>query len=486
MMKKGIEYKSETKKDNMEQNKPKEKDEMDRREFLQKGAKALGGLAVLGFGISQLADKPTSTELKKWEIEQSVKNWEALQNEIIRQVKNSIDYLDIMSIDDVVHSSKEDMERENSSPGITTTDSDSFYKDLYIKDRELAHQSYADILKLISEVQNFKLYRGYLRAFAYYINTEKEKALNTKKLHEKFILLRYLSIRVEQFLNNIICTKKMEEEYNISVTGENTKFFLADIKSVYEALTVLPHFAIKKSRFEKFTLKELDPGVGAQMGRSEMSGEFKKWDPNASYAYHELTHSFDEYVEKGWDSPGWLNLNRNARPYKYKSGREAIEAEKQNNEGYYTEEQNIPGYARAYGWKGNILEDKATINEALFIHYNLKDLVKRCLKDPILKTKVEFMTGYRLDNNMPEKDMDELDKMEIDLGMISSQLYNFGTPLTEKDYQNAGFPGFCYWPIWSRDEQGKTWMDAKYFNAILAGKEVKFLNENGRTIREIT
>lgn len=398
-----------------------------RREFLK-------GVGVTGGVLAVFPDELGRSDISP----------ERLRDEITERLKIAIDYLKVFELKESKYKIK--------------------IKEAYVK--------YENIQKHFQEIENLKRYRKYLNTFLDYINTAEDKKSGKKDEEYIYENAQFTIDATELFVSNMYYAQKIEKEYSISISGGSNEFFLADIESIHKALEIIPRFAIKKSGFNKLNLAEPMRGAKAEMNEGEMKGLFKHGALNDFYVYHELSHSFDRSFENGKDYDGWTTLNKGAEPYLHNSGREALEDKIKNHSGEYFENKEIPGYADYFGWEGGIEEDKATVSARLLFRANqfgvsriensLIPLLKRSQTDPILKLKIEFMVGHRIENG------------------------KFGKALTEQDYLDAGFPGFCYWPIWSRDENDKTWMDATYFNAILEGKKVRFLEENGRVIREIS
>jgi hypothetical protein len=223
-------------------------------------------------------------------------------------------------------------------------------------------------------------------------------------------------------------------------------------------------FTVKGAGLKEISLNESLPGSDAQVSESAMIGSFEKKVDDRRYrglARHELTHQYDGSQNRDADERGWRNLNEGAIPYAYDSGPEAIAAHQKDQSGAVLSEE-VPGYAKRYGQEGGSKEDKACISEYVLNPDRLPRLVERAATDEILKRKIEFMTGYRLEDGA------------------------FGRPVTDQEYRDMGFPGRTYWSRWSQDASGTIWMDAEYYNALLRGDDVTFSERDGRTVRTIT
>ncbi|MDE2399859.1 MAG: hypothetical protein KGL67_02525 [Patescibacteria group bacterium] len=453
-------------KENVEHNKPEAGDKVGRRDFIKGAMKAGVGLGLV-LGLHGKVESPEILKPTEAELEETKKNFEYWNALLLKEVRNAMDA----------------------------------EQDRLDKDQTKKLEEYYDrIEKLYNEAQDSQLYRGFVEEF---VKWRKEKAAEAMNFSmPEYKIGGNIFFTTLQFLQNVKMARKIVDEYDITITDKSENFFLTNLNSFYRGLKMFPNFSIKRSGWKKLNLTELEEGVEAQVNGAEMSGKFDSLFDNRGDVTHELTHALDDNFKNELDDlEGWSRLNEGAKPYVYSSGDEAIK----NN---FKAAGEIPGYADAYGCYGGISEDKATVSESLISPTLLKNSLKRAVNDPILKRKIEFMSGCRLDKPYI-KEREELKEKLEKAKLLSEKSKNkdyleyiknyikeketliqkqfiFGTPLTEQDYLDAGFPGICYWPRWSKDENGKFWMDADYFNAILEGKKISFNEENGQTIREIS
>ena len=160
---------------------------------------------------------------------------------------------------------------------------------------------------------------------------------------------------------------------------------------------------------------------------------------------HEFLHYLDQ--DHADDDAVWSTLNANgAKDYTATDGNDYIDNQKKD-EGNQDELEKIEGFARSYGRAG-VLEDKATIAEALLYPNLSAQLLNRCKNDLVLRKKVMAITGC----------------------LYSIEHQRFFRVLTPEEYKKlTGFDSYQYFAKWSQDENGKIQMDHKYWNQIAAG-----------------
>ncbi len=474
---------------------------------------------VLAGSLLQWADLTTYTALQEWQSAQSEGNWAKWDTALRAWLKQTVDSLNNIDIDALI---AEDLQR---FPTMKLNVERS--KQVYQTTIEQMNAQYNMILGKLDSVRDQRIYRRYLHAFMllhrYKVQGDEPRTLNDDYF-SAFINLDRLS----DFLDNIEYSLKIEQEFGVTMTHTSHKFIWANIREMYDDMHKLPAFVIRNSGLKQISLREVMKGSAAQMDESEMAGRFSEHYPDSSIVVHELTHALDLNQGLGYHDAGWRALNTGVEPYRFEFGSQAIEAAEKDPT---APDLNLPliGYARLYGQQGGILEDKDTISEYILTVHSIHKLVGRAVSDPVLKKKIEFMSGYHLDvpfsaetdrklTEQEEKEYkqyaplarkmwgkpfypnplqaealkrlvtdDDFRKgVEYAHNRKVRVVFGFGTPLTDQEYIDAGFAGRSYWSLWSKDADGRVWLDAEFYNALLQEAVVKFSEEDGHTKRLIT
>ena len=149
---------------------------------------------------------------------------------------------------------------------------------------------------------------------------------------------------------------------------------------------------------------------------------------NESVFRHEFFHLLDQYhQDRCKDDDIWRSgINKGRKYYGFKNG-------------FIDTSKSTEGNAAGYG-SINQEEDQATMGEAMADQYELRILLHRAKKDPILLKKMEAISGCKIDP-------------------VAGR---FLRTMTEDEYRTeTGYDRYYYYYSWSKD------MDAKYWNAMV-------------------
>lgn len=177
--------------------------------------------------------------------------------------------------------------------------------------------------------------------------------------------------------------------------------------------------------------------------------------------HHEFFHQLDHSDTYERDNENWVKQNiKGVSAYKYKSGGEA------NADGGFSfsdivdvflgkNSEDLKGFAESYGMRGGVEEDQATIGENLISGwgFSIDDLLERAATDLVLRKKIEITTGCQ----------------------FNPATQRFSRLLTREEYKaKYGYDDYEYYAKWSRDYEGRIWMDHNYWNAVADGKPMIF------------
>ena len=472
---------------------------------------------LIGFLVMQRGDITSNWVIQEWEANTSQQEWQKWDTTLRDAMTDTMQYLESVDVDALVLSDVE----QNLKVDVEQV------KEFHRKAAKDTREHYRILLGRLDEARNKGVYHRYIKVFAYQYKNHVSRNGNVSE-RSRSTRLQLSLFEVDRFLNNIEYADKIGQEYGINMIHVGRQFISADIGLMYYDLCKLPTFLVRDSGLKQITLKEMMPGIDAYVAGAEMAGGFSFASLIGGTLQHELAHALDLHRGLARSDSGWEQINRDAEPYLFASGGQAIRAVLKNPELY---DSNIPrpGYATRYGQLGGILEDKASVSEKLLSVFQIGELVARAANDPILKRKVEFMAGYKLDRPyLPPHDVKltaeeklerkpyvsfvtkqwswSLDFSNVPVGLLDKLAsdanfqmgmeylhgrklvvkYGFGTPLTDQEYKDAGFASRCYWSKWSEDSNGRIWLDAEYYNALLRMDNIEFTEEAGKTKRKIT
>lgn len=500
--------------------------ELPRRKFIKKAIAAGLGLAALGQNGNNI------NELEASKYHEAEERWEFWRDRLLASLGDSMAYFRDIDIDAVA--TREHAAYQAKEEGDLSRD---YFRNRAKEFAAAAVEDFAAINSLLDELQHIGKYKHIIPAL--------ENALTTYKSDIKEQDSIFHSVLIggtKGILTKVVTAHKVYEEYGVSIKGTSKSFFNANIEAVYADFRKVPPFTVRRANIGTITLEEVSIGAGS-------ANPFSGMALNVSSAIegtpmHELVHHLDFLSKTFWkfweddkDALGWSTVNSPATPYRYSSGAEAILRKKY---AAYSEVDLPHGYADIYGWEGGIWEDKATVGAGVFDSSNLQRLIAQAAIDAVLKNKLELFTGYKLDTPYRlhkwyrQWTKDELDQRQAYASLISKEdaalvsfgmdgkawpgeerktadltrralhepdfikaieyhtkseisvLCRFGNPLSDEDFKKNGFQERDYWSQWSKDDAGRVWMDADYYNAILDGKRVTFEERNGETVRMIT
>lgn len=163
---------------------------------------------------------------------------------------------------------------------------------------------------------------------------------------------------------------------------------------------------------------------------------------------HEFFHAKNRLDSGPHEDASWTALHQRKNVYVYRDGAEAI------NHGM----DHIPwshdeGFLSVYGKAGGPDEDQAVYAQKLLEPEEMQKIAELSKIHEIIRRKVEMQTGahFRVRDG------------------------HFDRTMTEDEYrQKFGTSGYEYFARWSRDKDGKIWMDYRYWNRLIDGNPMTF------------
>ncbi len=258
--------------------------------------------------------------------------------------------------------------------------------------------------------------------------------------------------------------QRLQYRYGFNITYEvfGNSFYSSTVPTLKQIKLALIDMELDLQRYPRFMIRDLGPAlvyfvtdlvnkqtlksVGGFQYKSKVVINIDNGIFNA--LHHEFFHRFDHSDGMRSEDKPWLGLHPKGN-LAYKNASEAHDL----SHDHYEERSEFSGFARLYG-KENVMEDQATVAEALMILNHDVDgkFLDRCVSDGILRTKVELVSGCKFD----------------------VQTQRFARSLTLQEWNDYGFEGPEYYAKWSKDEDGRVWMDSKYWNTIIDGDPMKF------------